>query len=109
MSEDPSTPAGDAAAPPLAEGAYDVVLCRHVLWALPDPAGAVGRWTGLLTPGGRLVLVEGRWGTGAGIGAEECSALVRQHRVEADLRPLRDPALWGGPVDDERYLLLSRR
>lgn len=33
--------AGDAAAPPLTEGAFDAVLCRHVLWALPDPEAAL--------------------------------------------------------------------
>ena len=41
---------GDAAAPPLDRGAYDVVLCRHVLWALPDPAAALRRWVDLLAP-----------------------------------------------------------
>ena len=47
------------------EGAYDAVLARHVLWALPDPADALARWLGLLGPGGTLVLVEGHWSTGA--------------------------------------------
>ena len=28
---------GDAFAPPLPAATYDVVLGRHVLWALPDP------------------------------------------------------------------------
>ena len=35
---------GDAADPGLAPASVDVVLCRHVLWALPDPALAVRRW-----------------------------------------------------------------
>ena len=38
---------------------YDVVLSRHVLWALPDPVEALRRWSALLRPEGRLVLVEG--------------------------------------------------
>ncbi len=42
---------GDAAHPPLAAGEYDVVLCRHVLWALPDPSAVLARWVKLLTPG----------------------------------------------------------
>ena len=67
---------GDAADPPLAEAAYDVVLCRHVLWALPDPAAALRRWVRLLAPAGRLLLVEGRWGTGAGLSAAETVALA---------------------------------
>lgn len=51
---------GDAYAPPLSEGDYGAVLCRHVLWAMPDPAVALERWKRLLAPGGRAVLVEGR-------------------------------------------------
>jgi hypothetical protein len=27
----------------------------------------------------------------------------------ATISALDDPVLWGGPVDDERYLLVSRR
>src|SRR6188508_3084888 len=60
---------GDAADPPLTEAAYAVVLCRHVLWALPDPASALTRWVRLLAPDGRLVLIEGSWSTGAGLTA----------------------------------------
>ncbi len=33
---------------PLDEGAYDVVLCRHVLWAPPDQDNALARWVRLL-------------------------------------------------------------
>lgn len=99
---------GDAGRPPFAGGVFDVVLARHVLWALADPAAVLGRWVGLLRPQGRLVLVEGRWSTGAGIAAHDCAALVRRHRRQVGVVPLRDPALWGGPVTDERYLLVSR-
>jgi SAM-dependent methyltransferase len=99
---------GDAAAPAVPPGSVDVVLCRHVLWALPDPAAALERWTGLLAPGGRLLLVEGNWSTGAGLHAAEVAGLVRACRQEADVVPLLDPALWGRAVDDERFLVLSR-
>jgi SAM-dependent methyltransferase len=100
---------GDAAAPPYPAGSADVVLSRHVLWALPDPGDALRRWVGLLAPGGRLVLVEGRWSTGAGIPAEQCRELVLRHRREAVLEPLDDPALWGREIDDERYVVVSER
>jgi SAM-dependent methyltransferase len=99
---------GDAAAPDL-DHDVDVVLCRHVLWALPDPAEVVGHWIRLLAPAGRLVLVEGRWATGGGIGPADLRRLVLEHRGEATVVPLPDPALWGRAVDDERYLLVSRR
>lgn len=52
---------GDAAAPPVGEERFDVVLVRHVLWALPDPGRVLRHWRGLLRPGGRFVLVEGVW------------------------------------------------
>jgi SAM-dependent methyltransferase len=100
---------GDAAAPPYPAASADVVLSRHVLWALPDPDEAVQRWVALLRPAGRLVLVEGHWSTGAGLTAEETRALVRRHRREAEVERLDDPALWGRAVDDERYAVLSRR
>lgn len=100
---------GDASAPPLPAGAFDVVLSRHVLWAMPDPVAALARWITLLAPGGRLVLVEGSWHTGAGLTAERCEAIVRTVRRHAEVRMLPDPVLWGGPIADERYLLVSRR
>lgn len=99
---------GDASAPPYPAASCDVVLVRHVLWALPDPDAALARWVDLLNPGGRLVLVEGRWSTGAGIPSTECEALVRRHRADATITQLTDPALWGHDIDDERYLLVSR-
>jgi SAM-dependent methyltransferase len=101
---------GDAGDPPFGPSSVDVVLCRHVLWSLDDRDAVLAGWIRLLRPGGRLVLVEGRWGTGAGLAAVECRALLLRHRAEADVRQLADDAvLWGGTVDDERYLLVSAR
>jgi SAM-dependent methyltransferase len=97
----------DAADPPLAPGSCHVVLCRHVLWAMPSPAAALRRWIELLTPGGRLVLVEGSWSTGAGLAGWQTVDLVRAAGHEATLRPLPEPVYWGGPIDDERYLVVS--
>lgn len=99
---------GDAAAPELPGASYDVVLSRHVLWAMPDPAAAFSRWAGLLGPGGRVVLVEGRWGTGAGLTARQTEAIARTVFAEVEVRPLSEPVLWGGPIDDERYLVVAR-
>ena len=53
---------GDAGRPPYAPGSCDVVLVRHVLWALPNPSAAIARWVELLRPGGRLVLGRGTGG-----------------------------------------------
>lgn len=98
---------GDAAAPPYEPGSCDVVVSRHVLWALPDPSAALRQWVKLLRPNGRLVLIEGHWSTGAGIAASECERLVREQRESVTVRHLDDKALWGRPIDDERYLIVS--
>ena len=95
---------GDAASPPWEPASFDVVFARHVLWAMPDPATVVRRWTGLLRPGGRLVLVEGLWYTGGGLSAARCRELVGGDVV---VKPLTDPRLWGRTITDERYLLVS--
>ena len=99
---------GDAAHPSLAAGEYDVVLCRHVLWTLPDPAAVLARWVKLLTPTGRLLLIEGRWHTGVGLASEQTLELVSGTGLDAELYPLDDPTLWGGDHADERYLVLGR-
>lgn len=101
---------GDAAAPPVGEQRFDVVLVRHVLWALPDPGRALRHWRGLLRPGGRLVLVEGVWGTThpVGIAADTLTALLApltgRIRVE---RLSEETALWGKEVPDERYAVVA--
>jgi len=96
---------GDAFEPPLRAATYDVVLCRHVLWAMPDPATALRRWLDLLTPDGGLVLVEGFWSNGAGLTAARTLDLVTRAGLSPELTVLDDPGLWGGPTGDERYLI----
>ncbi len=98
---------GDAADPPWTSGSVDVVLARHVLWALPNPDQALDRWTDLLHSDGRLVLIEGRWSTGAGLTASTLLALLDRRNRGGTVTPLDDPILWGGPIDDERYLVVS--
>ncbi|MFE7650234.1 class I SAM-dependent methyltransferase [Streptomyces phaeoluteigriseus] len=101
---------GDAAAPPVGEERFDTVLVRHVLWTLPDPGRALRHWRDLLRPGGRLVLVEGVWGTVSpvGIPADRLTALLTplagHTRVE---RLSDDPRLWGREVADERYAVVA--
>jgi len=42
-------------------GAYDAVVCRHLVWTLPEPARAAAEWFRVLRPGGRLLVVDGDW------------------------------------------------
>lgn len=100
---------GDAAHPPWGEASFDVVLARHVLWALPDPALALLEWVSLLRPGGVLLLVEGRWSTGAGLTSAHTRSLVLGVRAEAVVTPLTSEDLWGRAIEDERYLVVSGR
>jgi RimJ/RimL family protein N-acetyltransferase/protein-L-isoaspartate O-methyltransferase len=98
---------GDASAPALPESAYDVVLCRHLLWALPDPVAALRRWAALLRPGGRIVLVEGFWWNRAGLRAADTLRLLEEVGWAGEVIRLDDPAYWGRAIDDERYLIVA--
>lgn len=42
-------------------GPFDAVVCRHLLWTLPDPTAALRRWRGACQDG-PLLIVEGAWG-----------------------------------------------
>ncbi|WP_314224243.1 class I SAM-dependent methyltransferase [Streptomyces zaehneri] len=101
---------GDAAAPPVGERLFDTVLVRHVLWTLPDPARVLRHWRGLVRPGGRLVLVEGVWGTvtPVGIPADRLTALLAPLTGHARVERLsEDAGLWGAAVTDERYAVVA--
>lgn len=98
---------GDASAPPMGEAGIDVVVTRHVVWALEDRAAAIDVWLRLLAPGGRLVLVEGRWHTGAGVASDELDGLLARPGVRTEVVDLSDPLLWGHPLTDSRYLLVA--
>lgn len=71
---------------------FDVVLARHVLWAMPDPAVALATWVELLRRNGVLIPIEGRWHTGAGLTSAECAGLLRQVREDVEWQPLDDPS-----------------
>ena len=99
---------GDASAPDLDPASYDVVLSRHVLWALPDPVAAFARWVDLLKADGSVVLVEGNWSAGAGLTAVEAEEIVRTVCAEVVVTPLPESVYWGKDITDERYLLVGR-
>ncbi len=98
---------GDASQPELPAGSFDVVLSRHVLWALPDPATGLQRWCDLLKPDGRLLLIEGRWFNGAGLSAAQTTSLLGEVGRSSGVRLLSESHWWGREIDDERYLVVS--
>ena len=99
----------DAADPALAADSFDVVLARHVLWAMPDIDAVLSQWTRLLKPGGVLILIEGRWHTGAGLTAAQAEQAVRRHRTEVIVTALSSPLLWGDVITDEQVAFVSPR
>jgi len=52
---------GDAESLPDADGQYDAVLNRNVLWTLAHPEKALADWKRVLKPGSLLVVIDGDW------------------------------------------------
>jgi len=52
---------GDAENIPFNDGAFDIVINRHVFWTMPDPERAAAEWVRVLKPGGKLVIIDGDW------------------------------------------------
>lgn len=50
---------GDAEFTMLADSAFDVIVTRHLVWTLVDPAAAFAEWRRVLRPGGRLLVIDG--------------------------------------------------
>ena len=100
----------DASRPELSIQRFDAVLCRHLLWVLPNPEAALARWAGLLTPGGRLVLIEGYWGTGGGLHAWEVIDALPPEFERINEEDLSDRSrLWGKEVHDERFIVATEK
>ena len=98
----------DAASPSLLPQKFDVILCRHLLWALPEPAQVLHNWSRLLTGNGRFLLIEGYWHTGGGLHAQQIVEAMPASFSRIVVDDLSDkPALWGGDVNDERYLITA--
>jgi 2-polyprenyl-3-methyl-5-hydroxy-6-metoxy-1,4-benzoquinol methylase len=86
---------------------FDAILCRHLLWTLPKPNEVLHRWSELLKPKGRLILIEGHWGTGAGLHADEIIQILPASLTGLVLHNLSEnPNFWGKAVSDERYAII---
>ena len=51
----------DAERLPFADGEFDAVVSKYVLWTLPDPERALKEWHRVVKPGGRVLYVDGNW------------------------------------------------
>ena len=100
----------DAAGLRLGSEQFDVIMCRHLLWMLPEPSRVLQSWTDLLLPGGRLVLIEGYWHTGAGMHTEAILDALPPSLGEVHVNSLNtESVLWGREVTDERYVVTATR
>ena len=98
----------DAFKPEFSPQQFDVIVCRHVLWALPQPALALQRWSKLLISRGRLLLIEGYWYTGAGLQSQQIVEIVPATFTSVKVKNLSSQAeLWGSNVTDERYMVIA--
>jgi ubiquinone/menaquinone biosynthesis C-methylase UbiE len=98
----------DASNPDFSSQKFDVIVCRHLLWTLPEPALALQRWSKILVPGGRLVLIEGYWHTGVGLQSQQVIDTLPSTFTAVTAKNLSDhPNLWGGEVTDERYIVIA--
>jgi len=98
----------DAAHPQFSPQSFDVILCRHLLWALPETDQVLQRWIALLKPGGRLILIEGFWQTGVGLHAQQIVNAMPAIMGGVSVKNLSDnSALWGHAVSDERYIVTA--
>ncbi|WP_245864432.1 class I SAM-dependent methyltransferase [Paenibacillus donghaensis] len=43
------------------DSSFDVVVCRDVVWTLPDPQQAYAEWYRVLKPGGTLIIFDGNY------------------------------------------------
>ena len=98
----------DAASPELPPHRFDAIVCRHLLWTLPEPKRVLQRWSHLLKQKGRFILIEGFWATGAGLRANEIIEILPPSFTGVSLQNLSEnPNFWGRDVNDERYAILA--
>lgn len=98
----------DAASPELPNGQFDAIICRHLLWTMPEPKKILQRWADLLKPKGRIILIEGYWSTGIGMHANEIIEILPVSFADFSFHNLsEDSNFWGKDVDDERYAIIA--
>ena len=98
----------DALHPDFSGRQFDAIVCRHVLWALPEPALALQRWSKLLAPRGRLLLIEGYWHTGVGLRSQHILEILPPAFTSIKIQDLSGQTeLWGRAITDERYILIA--
>ncbi|MCP5098210.1 MAG: methyltransferase domain-containing protein [Chloroflexi bacterium] len=98
----------DASSPTFSERPFDGIVCRHLLWSLPDINNVLQNWVGLLRSNGRLLLIEGFWHTGGGLHADTLMKAMPPSLTNISHHQLsHQQQFWGREVDDERYAIMA--
>ena len=62
----------------VADRRFDAIVCRHLLWTLPQPERTLRRWREVLPDGGRIAAIDGTWfptrGIDRALGADRARA-----------------------------------
>jgi ubiquinone/menaquinone biosynthesis C-methylase UbiE len=116
----------DAERLPFPDASFDLLVERHVIWTLPEPAVALAEWSRVLRPGGQLILIEGSWRGPNSRGHADYEPIrdalplfggrppevLTKYATESGLgeitvEPLMESVLWGEtvPPERERYAL----
>ncbi len=115
---------GDAEELEDADDSYDLIVARHLIWTLPNPAQAVHEWQRVLKPSGRLALVEGNWGTPTtiseyeeirsrlpfygGLPSQQLTQFLQAEGLRnVVVQPLMDATLWGEEPQRPRYVVIA--
>ena len=56
---------GDADDLPFIDDHFDAVICRHLLWTLPNPINSLKEWKRVTKMDGRLVIIDSEWRSGS--------------------------------------------
>ncbi len=92
---------GDAESPHV-DGLFDLVVSRHLFWALDDRPAVLERWLQLVRPGGRLAIIDGHWqpGDDESLAMDDVAALVRSAAPGIEV--------WTDSLEDLRSALARR-
>ena len=83
---------------PFPDASFDVVISRHLLWSMSDPAQALREWIRVVQPGGRIFWVDATTPGPAwiGVGRRWAASLLRLFQRMEDHVP-------GHRYDEEMY------
>lgn len=86
---------GDAERTMEADGSYDVITNRHLVWTLVDPLACFREWHRVLKPGGKLLIVDGDF-----VNTSRLTRLLKAATRFASRMGLARDAMHGAPNAD---------